>query len=280
MNRILKIVHGIVCFAVICSLTEALLSANLVVVRARASEAYVESQKKEDDEKVEKYHIVKGRFYPGDRIGNWAETMPVDQIVADVSSHLKRKGFQVENEDEQSKYAIVLHYGISSGLDSFVVMTGQTKYDVNLVATPSLTPFSSKQELGKARNVDLREMHRRIYSKIGDEKEYSLIELLGMDRLRYISRNSSERQLIENLMLDERYFMILMAYGIEEMESDEEKEPLWSTHYNIQARGQTYEQAVKDMNLVASDYFGAEHEKLIKVLMTKKVRKRLLDQAN
>lgn len=278
MNRSIKTARLLVCVVAICGSIEALFSANLVVVRARASEAYLESQKA-GEEKLEKYHLVKGRFYAGDRVGGWAETMPVDEIILGVSKHLSRKGFRLAGEDEGAEYAIVFHYGISSGSQSFVTMTGQTQYDVNSVGTPSLSPFKSVQELGRARRIDSFEKHKRIYEKIGDDEEYNLTELLGLDRLGYISRSSSDSLWVDNLMLDERYFSILVAYEIEDMDSDTKNEPLWSTHYSIKARGQIFEEAIKDMNLVASDYFGREHEKLIKVRMTKKVRNKLLEES-
>ena len=47
---------------------------------------------------------------------------------------------------------------------------------------------------------------------------------------------------------------------------------LWSTRYSIRAIGQSFDQAIKDMNLVAADYFGKNLQGLNKTRVTDKSR--------
>ena len=73
-------------------------------------------------------------------------------------------------------------------------------------------------------------------------------------------------------MLDEeRYFIVLMAYDLPLMQ-DGEIHMHWATRYSIRALGQTFDQAIKDLNLVAGNYFAKNMGDLVKKRVTDKSR--------
>lgn len=73
------------------------------------------------------------------------------------------------------------------------------------------------------------------------------------------------------LLLEERYFVVLMAYDFQKLQKGE-VELLWTTRYSVRAVGQSFEQAVQDMDFAAGDYFGKNLKGLNQRLVTDKSR--------
>ena len=98
--------------------------------------------------------------------------------------------------------------------------------------------------------------------------------LIGMEKA--YSENIGPREEFEYkfLLKDERYFVILMVYDFQKM-GNGEAELLWSTRYSIRSVGQSFDQAIKDMNLVGSNYFGKHLDDIVKKRVTDKSRVKL-----
>ncbi len=255
--------------------TQSAYSANLVIVKSKATTSYLISRAFSKGGVDQSYHMMKGRFYPGNIKENWEQSMPIDDIIKDVSVYLERNDYHLANESEESDLVIVLHYGISPGNRSNSELSGLTQNDQD--DTIFRMSHRSRREISSMRSIEFQEDIRRKFLKIDNNEDFSLVELLGMDEAyRIRSSFGSERQILDTLMRDERYFVILMAYDSNNFGNN--KKPLWSTHYNIRAKGQTFEQAIKDMNLVAGGYFGENNEELVRFRVTKKARAKLLSE--
>ena len=74
------------------------------------------------------------------------------------------------------------------------------------------------------------------------------------------------------MLQEERYFVILMAYDYPKIRNEGEVKLLWSTRYSIRAVGQSFEDAIKDMNLVAGDYYGTNLKGFTRTRVTDKSR--------
>ena len=95
--------------------------------------------------------------------------------------------------------------------------------------------------------------------------------LLGMEKA-YVGPISPREELeLKNLLSDRRYFMVLMAYDLPLMRQGE-LVLHWTTRYSVRAIGQSFDQAIKDMNLVAGNYFGKNMGDLVKKRVTDKSR--------
>lgn len=64
------------------------------------------------------------------------------------------------------------------------------------------------------------------------------------------------------MLKEARYFVVVLAYDYQLLTKKGEKKLLWSTRYNVRSAGQSYQAAIKDMNLVAGDFFGKNFKKL------------------
>ena len=95
--------------------------------------------------------------------------------------------------------------------------------------------------------------------------------LLGMEKA-YVGPISPREELeLKNLLSDRRYFMVLMAYDLPLMRQGE-LVLQWTTRYSVRAIGQSFDQAIKDMNLVAGNYFGKNMGDLVMKRVTDKSR--------
>jgi len=88
-----------------------------------------------------------------------------------------------------------------------------------------------------------------------DRSRYGKAELLCMEEGYMRSTPKHEREDLDSQLTDSRYFVILMAYDFPSLMKGQAK-LLWSTRYSNRAIGQSFEDAIKDMNLEAADYFG------------------------
>lgn len=65
---------------------------------------------------------------------------------------------------------------------------------------------------------------------------------------------------------ESRYFVILVAYDFRTAWDSKQLVPLWSTRYNIRARGNDFTTALPDMSMFASRFFGRDSHGLIRRL--------------
>jgi hypothetical protein len=96
-------------------------------------------------------------------------------------------------------------------------------------------------------------------------------QLLGMEEA-FDHRGSPREQWELNFMINqERYFVVLNVYDFQKLQEGEAI-LLWRMRYNIRSTGQSFGQAMEDMNQVAGDYFGTNQKGLVMKRVTDKSR--------
>ena len=244
---------------------------------AFATNEYVEE--KSSDEFAESYRIVLCGFYPGKRGGNWAKSVSGEEVIDAVSDRLEQSGFRLASEDEEPELLIYLHYGVSPGSSGAVDLTGFVDFDSSEVVFPSLFGVRGSEaarEIRNARRMDAIAIRADHYSNWLKKKRYTMAELLGVDEDDW--KRLKKNGVPPEALIDERYFVSLFAYRAweaieqeakheddldaktpkEKTDDEEEPDPLWTIKYSVRANGQSYKQAIEDMNLVAADYFGKD----------------------
>ena len=76
----------------------------------------------------------------------------------------------------------------------------------------------------------------------------------------------TDRRLREDLMFDERYFVILMAYDYNSLKGGKtgsKPKLLWSNHFSMRATGHNFTTALPAMSKVAANYFGRNVDGLL-----------------
>ena len=83
-----------------------------------------------------------------------------------------------------------------------------------------------------------------------------------MDDIFSSKLTSYEAFVQSELAAEGRYFIILTAFDLPLLKQGEKK-VLWTTRYSIRAIGQSYDEAIQELNTVAGHYFGKNMKGLV-----------------
>lgn len=255
-------------------------AANQVVVHSQVSEDHLTKRAYDEEKESYTYQFMKGRFHGGNRADSSMEETTFQEIILDMAFHLQKQNFYPIPEKGKSDLLIVVHYGVTTIQESIDDMLGYTSLEDKTGTALGIaqnagadgkvtsTEMNSISDVAFVANSDIavseaNEMSARYQAKlIGMEKAFS--ELIS----------PREEYELKYLLKDERYFVVLMAYDFQKLQKGD-PELLWSTRYSIRAKGQSFEDAIKDMNLVAADYFGKHLDDITKKRVTDKERVKL-----
>lgn len=238
-------------------------AANRILIKTVASEEYVKQRAERGPDDIQTYNFFEGRYYGGSIKDRSLERFTFKDIIVDMAVHLQKQGYHSHPEVGEGDLLIVVHWGATDYEESFLDMMGYTSledmgYSDDMDAS-ALASFESMISLSDT-----------VHSA-NDQSRYAKSRLLGLEEAYHRSTPSHERETLEHYLTESRYFVILMAYDFPLFKQGEVK-LLWSTRYSIRSVGQSFDQAVKDMNLVAADYFGKDHKGIIKTRVTDKAR--------
>ena len=235
----MKIIPLILKFSVFLILIHQPLSAiNRVYVRAEAMDEYLLERAKDDPDRVLTYQIMKGKFRPGDRMDPSMDKVGFEEIVRDLAIQLRKQNLVPLSEPGNSDLLIVIHYGATWPPDLYIEYgDSTTQGGIDTLAWEAQNMLDEMTMAERAR-------------------------LLGMENYNDFGRWGDEQRLLQNLVNEGRYYVVLMAYDYPSLKKGDAK-LVWRTRYSIRAIGQSFEVAVKHMNRIASDYAGLNMKGLI-----------------
>ena len=232
---------------------------NRVAVRAEAFDEFLAERARDPSKKVMTYQFMKGRYHPGSINDAGMDELTFEEIVYDIALNLQKQNFLPDPKPGASDLLIVVHYGRTHPQDdSLMEMMGYTSLEEMDSALPDTSgiPRSISQELEFNANA------RISIDQANENNAYYKAQLLGMEEAYSFKGTERDERLLKRLINEERYFVVLMAYDYQEMQKGEIV-LLWRTRYSVRAIGQSFTQAVGNMNFVASNYFGKNMKTLI-----------------
>lgn len=211
---------------------------NRVFVRAEAMDEYLIDRATEGPDRPMTYQIMKGKFRPGDRMDPSMDKVGFEEIVQDLAIQLRKQNLYPLSEPGVSDLLIVVHYGATWPPDLYIEYGDSfSQGGIDTLAWESQNMLDEMSMAERAR-------------------------ILGMESYNDFGRWGDEQRLLQHLVSEGRYYVILMAYDFPLLKKGEAK-LLWRTRYSIRAIGQSFEVAVKHMNRIASDYAGLNMKGLI-----------------
>ena len=249
-------------------------AANRIAIKAIASEEYVKSRALDSTKKVQTYQFMKGNFHGGNTADPSMNKMSFEDIVQDMAIHLRKQNYYPLAVPGDSDLLFVVHYGRTRYEDSLEEALGYTSLEDqgfnDTVANAGADGSISASEMRAIADFGFN-MASSDISAEGDRRSmYYKARLLGMEEA-FVGYNVSPREerLLKTLLDQERYFIVLVAYDWPALKAGK-VEPLWSTRYSIRAIGQSFGDAIKDLNFIAGDYFGKNIKGLNQKLVTDK----------
>ena len=235
MKVIPRILQLVLVLTVWCHSVSAI---NRVYVRAEALDEYLLERAKDDPNRALTYQIMKGKFRSGDRMDPSMDKVGFEEIVQDLSIQLRKQNLYPLSEPGDSDLLIVIHYGATWPPDLYVEYGGSiTGGGIDTLSWESQNMLDEMSMAERAR-------------------------ILGMESYDDLGRWGYEQRLLSHLVMEGRYYVVLMAYDYPLIKKGEAK-LVWRTRYSIRAIGQSFEVAVKHMNRIASDYVGLNMKGLI-----------------
>ena len=220
---------------------------------------------------------MKGRFHPGTRNDPAMNNMSFSELVLEIATHLQKQNFLPVPDPQKADLLIVVHYGATSVQDSFEELQGITSledYEFGDEAVASASSGGGSVDVSALNAIqDMQfEINKNLTIQQGNQGSMNyMAHLIGMEEAFVGEIGPSEERYLMNLLNEERYFIVLMAYDIPKLREGEIY-LYWTTRYSIRATGQAFGDALKDMNLVAGNYFGKNMGELVKKRVTDKSR--------
>ncbi len=254
--------------------------ANRVAVRAEARKEYILTRALDESAKVQTYHMIKGNYFGGNVDDPGLEETTFPEIADHISLNLRRQKYFPEEDPAAGDLLIMVHYGASFYIDdprdgnefdldynlSSVSTTWGEIYDYNLTgkANPNFYGLVLPSERRYVIKGLVLPSQRRYVTE-----SYVRAKILGMYEVFSSTANDYEAHIQSGLASEGRYFFVLTAFDLPLLRKGEKK-VMWSTRYSIRSIGQPYQQAIKELNLVASHYFGKNMKGLISKRATDK----------
>lgn len=235
---------------------------NRVSVRAEAWDEFTTDRARDPDKKILRYRFLKGNYHPGTIADPSMKELKFEDIVHDIALNLGKNNFIPDPDPEKTDLIIVVHWGRTRPAeDSLQELHGYTSLDDMgglepdgsiLFSNPS--NISSELEFNYNASLSIAE------SNAGNA--YYKSQLLGMEEAFGSKGSRYEEERMKRMIDEERYFIILMAYDYKKLKEGETV-LLWRTRYSMRALGQSFTDAIGQMNHVAGDYFGQNMKGLI-----------------
>ena len=234
--------------------------ANRVAVRAEARKEYTLLRAHDEASKVQTYHLIKGKYFGGNVHDSSLDGVTFPEIAEHIALNLRRQKYFPEEDPAAGDLLIMVHYGAS-----FYV--GDPDYRNVFNLNNYFAPV--RKASGEMYNYDLsRNAIPEFYgfvlpSQRGFRKAaYVKAKMLGMDDIFTKGVHPYEALIQGELAAEGRYFFVLTAFDLPLLRQGEKK-VMWSTRYSIRQIGQSYQEALKELNLVAGHFFGKNLEGLI-----------------
>lgn len=250
--------------------------ADSVAVAAGADKDYVR-QKFGDhgaNPKAETYVFAQGSRFGGLLRDASIEHAQFTDIARVLAPDLAIQRYYPSQDARSADLLIVVHWGITYIEED--ASHGQLDLDRLQADLASRNQVISKYGFADPGSVDtdLEFTHEKS-AQASDWPEYNA-QLLGYtseymkEEYRSVATASGmtelDRRLREDLMEDERYFVILMAYDLSSVKAGAKgtrPKLLWSDHFSMRAVGHNFTTALPAMSRVAANYFGRDVDGLL-----------------
>ena len=238
--------------------------ANRVAVRAEARKEYTLLRAHDEASKTQTYHLIKGRFFGGNVADPGLEETTFQESAEHIALNLKRQKYFPEEDPAAGDLLIMVHYGASFFVDNS--RRGDWFYgnfDLDDYFPPVTTASGEIYDYNLSRNVIPEFYGFVLPSERGYvQAAYVRAKMLGMDDIFNKGVHPYEAWIQRGLADEGRYLFILTAFDLPLLRQGEKK-ILWTTRYSIRAIGQSYAQAIKELNIVAGYFFGKNLKGLI-----------------
>ena len=235
-------------------------AANKVVLKTQASEEFITARAQDPSKKIQTYQFMKGNFHKGFTSDHTMKEVTFEGILYDLAMNLRKQGFYMHEDRSQGDLLIVVHSGVTDVEIDYEDFMGYTSEEDMGLTDEILNAGAGGEAIDVAAIDAMNSLNFNLSSSNttgsgNRQSEAYKAQLLGLERAYSDRIPIQEAYDLRAMLEEERYFIVLMAYDYPSFKKGEAK-LMWSTRYSIRMLGQTFSEAIQEMNVVASDYFG------------------------
>lgn len=223
---------------------------NRVAVKSKASPEF-SIQRAEGGKKIQTYHVMEGKYFGGNTDDTSMKGVTFMDIANNLAANLQRQGFYSAPSNDEGDLLIVINYGATDYDADYQELMGIDSLDDLGFGTD--TEGLEEFEAEEAFIADFENI--QAMNEAGNMDKIFKAKLLGLEELFDDSASVQDVYQFEDMVNEERYFIYLVAFDLPSYRKGEKK-VMWTTRYSMRAIGQPFDEAIAQLNTVASHYFG------------------------
>ena len=226
---------------------------NRVAVKSKASPDFT-IQRSEGGKKIQTYHVLEGKYFGGNTDDKSMEGVTFMDIANNLAANLQRQGFYSAQSNDEGDLLIMINYGATDYDADYQELMGiDSLDDLGFGAGAEENEELDEFEAQDAFISDFNNM--QAMNEAGNMDKIFKAKILGLEELFDDSASVQDVYEFEDMVNEERYFIYLVAFDLPAYRKGEKK-VMWTTRYSMRAIGQPFDEAIAQLNTVASHYFG------------------------
>lgn len=223
---------------------------NRVAVKSTASSEFSQ-RRSADGNKIQTYHVMEGKFFGGNTDDKSMDGVTFTDIAENMAENLKRQNFYSETDNSKGDLLIMVHYGTTDYNADYSELMGVDSLDD--LGFGADTEGLEEGEAEQAFAADYAAIQS--FNEGNEMDKIFKAKILGLEELYNDSANDQQVYEFQDMVNEERYFIYLVAFDLPAYRQGEKK-VMWTTRYSMRAIGQPFDEAIAQLNTVASHYFG------------------------
>lgn len=216
-----------------------------VLVDSFAEENYLKSKETGEGLVPETYHLVRGKKIGGYIKDKSLNEVPFIEVAENLAEQLRSRDYYPAEAKEDGDLLIIVNWGVT-----------QIQADFD-----ELFPTDGEEEVGEEGEESDSFLDGAPGSVLEEGgytySEQSNASLIGFDRaLRRKDLGTQDQFELQEMLQNERYFMILSAFDWQLLRKTGEKKLLWTTRFSLDAVKQGFDEAHFALSRGAANYFG------------------------
>jgi len=238
-----------------------------VAVHSGASEDYTARKFTKEGPQIETYVFAEGKFFGGEGRDTTMRATTFTDIANVLAHDLANQEYLPAPNQETADLLIIVHWGttLPGAIDPFL------EYQLNDLTNEFFEEQAASEglpDLGKLSEIETlnRTYQMSVEQAIAESsKLLGYQEALAKERHRVtVSGMTEAENTLRAELLEERYFIIMMAWENQGLLRKEAPKLLWSTRFSMRAPGKNFTIALPALSRVASNYFGRKTNGIVR----------------
>lgn len=224
-----------------------------VITDAWASPEFVEKRMTENGPLPMTYHFIQGQFHSGNIKDKSLKNLSLQDIGETLAEEMEKQNFFPASDLNSGDLMIAIHWGVTEV---------ELDYDEMFPTSESDLP---EGENGEDTDSELLDENAAFSTTVGRKSNKAKNATITGIRKGFnnLGNLPSDRLELEELLDEERYFIVLMAFDWHLLRTQKERKLLWTTRFSLPSPGTNFMEAVPTLTRAAVPHIGTNLDELI-----------------